>query len=372
MNAKEVLIKLQKMHYKVPLRSEEQKNMMEMLKKEVLGDDYEKIMLKYEERQKSLLTPYEDFHLVGLMDQGYEELRDLIHRKKINVNGKAMDYTKQFPLYGTIKSHDFQACVIPCDDVPLIVFNEGLLHFTNRILSILNFENMYYRRLTSEQRIKLTKEFIDVMIWFHFDGEPYYAENSGLDSPIIDLEVEEELRQCKYEVHEILMRLITVGVFFFFVAHEYAHTILEPLNETKFLNKVINNIEVKTLANSWKEELRADAAAFVLSKETGNIEYGISSLWATVIMYFSHIHDLEEEGTHPPFIMRIENIDEMCKRNKCVIDYENFNKIVNSKIKAYTEFLEYIDNKGMKIRDRNDIVEVQNILYNEFELQDLE
>lgn len=73
-----------------------------------------------------------------------------------------------------------------------------------------------------------------------------------------------------------------------------------------------------------------------------------------------------------PFIMRIENIDEMCKRNKCVIDYEKFNKIVNSKIKAYTEFLEYIDNKGMKIRDRNDIVEVQNILYNEFELQDLE
>lgn len=70
--------------------------------------------------------------------------------------------------------------------------------------------------------------------------------------------------------------------------------------------------------------------------------------------------------------MRIENIDEMCKRNKCVIDYEKFNKIVNSKIKAYTEFLEYIDNKGMKIRDRNDIVEVQNILYNEFELQDLE
>lgn len=39
MNAREVLIKLQKMHYNEPLRSEEQKNMMEMLKKEVLGDD---------------------------------------------------------------------------------------------------------------------------------------------------------------------------------------------------------------------------------------------------------------------------------------------------------------------------------------------
>ena len=371
MNAKETLIRLQKLHYNKPLRSKEEQAMLETIKKGVLGENYEEIMLKYEERQKSLLTPYEDFHLVGLMEQGYEELRELVNKKKINVNGRALDYANQFPIYGTIQSSDFQACVIPCDDVPLIIFNEGLLHFANRMLSVLNFENMYYYRLTTEQRIKLTKEFIDVMIWFHFDGEPYYAENSGLDSPIIDLEVEEELRQCKYEIHEIFMRLTTIGVFFFFVAHEYAHTILEPLSETRFLNKVINKVEVKTLASSWKEELRADAAAFILSKETGNTEYGISSLWATVIMYFSHIHDLEEEGSHPPFIMRIENIDEMCKRNKCVIDYEKFNKIVNSKIKAYTEFLEYIDNKGMKMKDRNDIVEIQKILYNEFELLNL-
>ncbi len=370
MNARDVLIKLQKMHYNVPLRSEEQQNMIEMIKKGIMGEEYEQIMQKYEERQKCLLTPYEDFHLIGLMEQSYDELRDLIQNKKINVNGKAINYSKQFPIYGTIQSHDFQACVIPCDDVPLIVFNEGLLHFTNRILFILNFENMYYHKLTTEEKVKLTKEFIDVMIWFHFDGEPYYAENSGLIGPIIDLEAEEEIRQLKYEIDETRLWLTTVGVFFFFAAHEYAHTILKPSNETKYLNKVINNTEVKTLDNSWNEELEADAVAFALSKETGNIRYGISSLWATVIMYFSHIHDLEEDETYLPFIMRIENIDTLCKKNKYEINYEKFNKIINSKIKAYTEFLEFIDNKGMKLKDRNDIIKVQHVLYDEFILQD--
>lgn len=370
MKAIDMLNKLQKAYNQKNTFSTEDLDGIKKILKGMSGENCEKIMKKYEQRNNSLLTQYEDFHLTGLMDQSYEELRNLVFNRKINVHGDAMDYSKQFPIYGTIHSHDFGANIIPCDDVPLIVFNEGLLHFTNRILSILNFENLYHHKLTPTEKSNLTKEFIDIMIWFHFDGDPYYAQHSGLDSPIEDMKLAEDLREIKADVHQDIMWLITTGVYFFFVAHEYAHTLLVPLCETKFLNATINDTNVEILAKNWEEEIKADKIAFILSKETTNIEYGISSLFATIIMYLSHIHELEGANSHPPFEMRIDNIVKLCKHYRYKINYNKINTIINPKIDAYIKFLIYIKNRGLHINSINSICKIQKILYEEYTILD--
>ncbi len=116
---------------------------LKMMRKKYSSDDN----FKFTERLfDSLPTDYQNSHFYKLIENSFQILDENIRNKNI-VYGNQVIHCKPLPLFGTANFEDFNAFVTSADKSTVIVFNEGLLMFTEKLMEIYTKERWLRKKI---------------------------------------------------------------------------------------------------------------------------------------------------------------------------------------------------------------------------------
>ena len=127
-------------------------------------------------KNEQMPTDFQDSHFYDIIENSFVTLKDTITNTPLIFKGENI-HSCDVPLFGTADFKEFDAFVETSDDESVIVFNEGLLMFIQRLKEIYTIEHWLKanNEITEQMDNLLTLNFFDIMLSFHLFSNAYYA-----------------------------------------------------------------------------------------------------------------------------------------------------------------------------------------------------
>lgn len=372
MTAKDLLTKIQLFGENVHSNDEYLKG----IENEQFIFNKQKVMDLIKTSYNRMPTDFQNSHFYDIIRDSFSVLKDTINSTEIKFCNRIIQ-PKPVPLFGTANFDGFNAFVETADNVSVIVFNEGLLKFVERLKEIYLKEHwlIVHKEITPHLRKIFTKNFVDIILSFYLFSDAYYAiplvwcDIDNLDdlnypdkiyeysSPFENFFWDDDYLQCEYEM--------TTSIYLWIAAHEYAHVALGHLEDAHSTSRLhLNGIDIDKINLSQQQELEADLLGAIIAMESKSsflCAYGI--YFALTCMLLSGIDkELPYENDHPIVKVRMKNIfDNINLNNDYVIgSYHNIDKIFAPKYEIFKKILYkiYIDNISFSSID-----EMQEYIY---------
>lgn len=374
MTAKELLTAIQLAGQHIHNNSD----FLEILKKK--DDIFDKRFINnyIKEKHNRMPTVFQNTHFYDIIDESFIILRDTITNTVLNFKNREIHFS-DIPLFGTADFKEFNAFVETADGEPVIVFNEGLLMFTQRLIEIYTIDHWLCanHKMTKQMKELLTLNFLDVMLSFHLFSNAYFAiplvwcniddlNDIGspeklyeLDSPFDDYISKEEYLAFEHQ--------ISISTYLWIAAHEYSHILLDHLREHSGISRLnLNGIEVGKIDFKHSQEFDADLLGAIIALESNSSAFLANGIYfAMTCMMLSQIeYDESSCSDHPPTKARIINVfNSEVIRNYCLSNYKNIDAVFVPKIQKFKELLNRIEENDIFF---SSISEMQHYIYKVF------
>lgn len=282
---------------------------------------------------------------------------------------------KSLPLYGTVDLDSYNAFVKITNNNPVIVFNNGLLKFTDRIIKLvveeiyLNYKNM----MDCKYQALFTRHFIDIMLCYHLYCDAYMAipiEWCGI-SDFDDLDNMDKLAEyinsnsVVYDESYIQFIIDLENATYLWIAsHEYSHIILNHLESANLVHTTIGSIAVQKMYFSWQQEYEADLLGTILTMQNDRCYYSVNGIYLALnCILLSDYNNVHGSESHPPIKRRIERIFDYLHKSKYKLtNYRNIDAVLTSKFIEYKKFM-----KSFVPSDfNNNLLDIQRYLYKDY------
>lgn len=309
------------------------------------SEKYNSIKKMIEESNKRMPTDYQESHYYDIIKISFDSLSKTLNQNDIKFEGIAI-HPEKVPLYGTADLAGYNAFVKAEGDEKVIVFNNDLLKFTQCMIEI--YAKEYWLTLNNlmNKHIKkiLVQNFVDVMLCCHIFENSYaaiplsFCEIDNLDD-LNDLNKLYELQssideQIDFEKYFMLEDQITISVYQWIAAHEYAHVVLGHLDNGNSSKISLCGHDVTEINFSYQKEYDADLLGAIITLESDDSLFPASGIFiAMSCILLSQLYDSAERSlTHPPIQDRMKRVFSFIDNNKQYLftNYESANKIITS------------------------------------------
>lgn len=367
MNAKELLTSLQ-----IAGRTyHSNKALLHGLKSE----KYKGIKKMIEESNKEMPTDYQESHYYDIIKNSFDSLSKTLNQNDIKFQGISIR-PEELPLYGTADLAGYNAFVTPKGDEKVIVFNNELLRFTQRIIEIYTIEYWLTLNNLMNKHIKkiLVQNFVDVMFCCHIFENSYaaipllYCEIDNLDD-LGDLNKLYELQSSIYERIDFekyfwVEDQITISVYQWIAAHEYAHVVLGHLDNGNLSKLSLCGHDVTEINFSYQKEYDADLLGAIITLESNDSLFPAVGIFiAMSCILLSQLYDSAERSlTHPPIQDRMKKVFSFVDNNKQYLctNYESANKIITSNFNIFKKVVAKILIEDIEFTS---LLEMQEFVY---------
>lgn len=376
MTAQELLVFFQRTNGNV---NNNQSHLQEAIKL-YSGTDYEWIINHLESSYREMPTDFQDTFFYNIIKSSFDVLSNTL-KDGINFDGSVVSPQK-IPLFGTVNSGEFNAFISATDEVPLIVFNNGLIMFTERIIELYCKERwLISKGLMSEAyREKLIKNFLDIMICYHVFDNPCgtipfdLSDMKNFDDLSAPDKIAEYLDTSNAVITEITEEYLRFewdvrnSTYLWMVSHEYAHMLLGHLDNSPLKKKmIIGDSELTKYCFEWNHEYEADLLAANITMQSESGFYLSTGIYlALACLQFSTIFVLsEEKRSHPPTRLRITAIISYLENCEYIINnLKNVDTVLIPKFEVFRKLIVHINNLDSAFTS---LIEIQKYIYKEFD-----
>lgn len=372
MTANELLTKIQLFGEKVHSNNE----YLKKIENEHFNFNKQKLVDHIKASNNRMPTDYQNSYFYDIIENSFSVLKETIDSTEIKFCNRIIQ-PKPVPLFGTANFNEFNAFVETTDNVSVIVFNEGLLKFMERLKEIYIKEHwlIAHKEINPHLRKVFTKNFVDIILSFYLFSDAYYAiplewcditNLNDLDcpdkiyefsSPFENYFWDDEYLQCEYEM--------TTSIYLWIAAHEYAHVALGHLEDSHSTSKLhLNGIEIDKIDLNQQQELDADLLGAIITMESKSsffCAYGI--YFALICLLLSEIDKKSPcEHDYPLVRVRMKNIFDNLNFNKDYLigNYHNIDKIFAPKYEMLRKILCKIDSDNISF---SSVDEMQEYVY---------
>ena len=377
MTAKELLIAIQLSGYTIDDNAE----FLEFVKKDTKFFDKKFVDNYIIPEHDRLPTNHQSSHFYKIIEESFSILKLILSELKINFKGQVLEPC-DVPLFGTADFKEFNAFVETSDDEPVIVFNEGLLRLTQKLLEIYTMEHWLIakNKMTEQMKNLLTLNFFDIMLSFHLFSNAYYAiplewcnieDLDDIGSPeklsLLKSPFEEHLSEQDYIAFEHEIR---VSTYLWIAAHEYSHIVLGHLknnNNTSRLN--LNNMEIDRFVLNRSQEFDADLLGAKITLESYYSPFLANGIYFALMCIMLGTLSKKEElyYDHPPVTERLINIFSNIKSDSSY-HLSNYLNVGHIFIKKHLDFKKFIDRLKEQDISFSSIDEMQHYVYKIYSL----
>jgi hypothetical protein len=340
--------------------------------------EYSFIIEKTRQSNNSMPTDYQDSHFYDLIKNSFAILNETIKTEEIIFDGKKIQ-PRPLPLYGTVDFDSFNAFITADNSDPVIVLNNGLLKFTQKIIELITKEHYLRSKNLFSKKYQgiFTKNFIDAMMCYYIYGDVYGA----ISLDLCDIENFDDLKDSEKvgdhigasemlydEAYFQFLFDVEDATYLWIAAHEYAHLLLGHIDNANLSSKRLNEVHVSMIDFDWQEEYDADSLGAILTMQSSACHNSIHGIYlALTCLLFCTCHNEKTSISHPPVAERINNVFAILKKNNYDIDgYRNIDNYLVPKFRKYGEFLPILAESGIGI---SSAFELQKYLYRECKLQ---
>lgn len=375
MNAEELL-------YNIQLLGKTQHSNRDFLKetKRDLAKKYPGVISKLENSVERMPTDYQDSHFFDIIKDSFNILKETVLNKNIKFGEKIIK-PEPIPLFGTVDIDGCNAFIRVLDNdnkVAVIVFNNILLMFTQRLMEIYTTEHWLTmkKQMNKYFQVLLTKNFIDVMLCLHLFNNPYYAlplfwsEIENLDYPEKFYDTSSVFDDIfGNEEYLLFEHQISNSTYLWIASHEYAHLILGHLNDDNEISKLgLSDFEVNKILFAQQQEFDADLLGAIITMESESSFFAANGIYfALNCLFLSNIDKIETSmSSHPPIKDRINNIFEKIKFNKeyLISNYRIIDEIFVPKYQMFKKLLLHIDSENVIFHN---VTDMQKYIYKEYD-----
>lgn len=376
MTAKELLCLIQQTGEKV----QSNEAYLRKMKLELNSKNYGFIINRISERNKRMPTDFQDSFYYDMIGSIFTNLEKTIQEHPLSFNGAPIG-AKPIPLFGTVASSGYNA-FIALSDEPVIVFNNDLLTFTDRIQRIYTLEHWLYanKQLTPKVKEILTRNFIDTMVCLccgvdltHVLGVEVCNTDNWDEFKEFNIPKEVIVPfSCIYDTQYTLFSdNVISAAYLWIVAHEYAHLLLGHLDseDHKIVNRYINDIAVEETSFQWQDEFDADFLAASIVMSSDDVSWKISGIYLALfcLNLTNFTQNSGIDSTHPPINQRIDNLMQIIERDpKYLVACKNIKAVISPKHKAFKRFLAYLASANISFSNEG---EIQKYIYKEYPLE---
>lgn len=328
-------------------------------------------------------TDFQNSHFYDIIKNSFVTLKDTITNASLRFKGEDISPC-DVPLFGTADFKEFDAFVETSDDESVIVFNEGLIMFIQRLKEIYTIEHWLKanNKITKQMDNLLTLNFFDIMLSFHLFSNAYYAipliwcnaedlNDIGYPEKICKLESPFD----KYIGNQNYMDFefeISLSTYLWIAAHEYSHIVLGHLKDNNDISKLhLNGIEVNKIDLNQKQELDADLLGAIISLESESSHFIANGIYLVLTCLMLSYIDTNENYNidHPPVKDRINNIFNNIETDTkyFISNYKNVAAIFSKKYQNFKELLYKIDKDNISF---SSIHEMQYYIYKVYHIED--
>ncbi len=376
MTAQELLVFLQRTSGKVNSNRAHLQEAIELYK----GTDNEWIIDRLEASIIGLPTDFQNSHFFNIIKNSFEVLIHTVKEEKISFNGNIIQ-PKGIPLFGTINLTEFNAFVHTEDKTPLIVFNNGLIMFTQRMIELYCKERwLLSKGLMNEMYSdKLIRYFLDIMICFHIFKMPYGAipfDWSDMEN-FDDLDIPDKIAEYLDKANNVFSELdddylhfehdVTTSTYLWMVSHEYSHLLLGHLNtKTSTKRMLLFDSDLTEHCFEWQQEYDADLLGAIITMRSESGFYLSAGIYlALACLQFSTIFTPHtEKSSHPPIDSRIKTIISHLESTEDYLNnFSNIDAVLVPKFRIFQKFLSHIDDENIIFTSP---IEMQKYIYKEF------
>lgn len=375
MTAKELLTAIQLSGQNVHNNSE----FSAMIEKE--GDLVDKNFInKYiKSKNDRMPTDFQNTHFYDIIDESFITLKDTIANNTFKFKGRDV-ISCDIPLFGTADFKEFNAFVETSDNEPVIVFNEGLLMFMERLMGIYTMEHWLRanNKMTEQMNNLLTLNFLDVMLSFHLFSNAYYAiplvwcniddlNDIGSPEKIYELEspFDDYIGEQDYIIFE---HQISLSAYLWIAAHEYSHIILDHLRENDGFSRLnLNGVEINKIDLNRTQELEADLLGAIITLESKASGFMANGIYFALTCIMLSLVEYDEAicNDHPSVKDRLSNIFNNSEVNAkySLSNYRNVDVVFAPKYQKFKELIESIEKHDISF---SSIYEMQHYIYKVF------
>ncbi len=328
------------------------------------------------EKHNRMPTVFQNTHFYDIIDESFITLKDTVINTSLEFKNRKIHFC-DIPLFGTADFKEFNAFVETADGDAVIVFNEGLLMFTQKLIEIYTLDHWLRanHKMTKQMNELLTLNFLDVMLSFHLFSNAYFAiplvwcniddlDDIGSPEKLYELDspFDDYLSKEDYITFE---RQISMSTYLWIAAHEYSHLLLDHLrkhNGTSRLN--LSGLEVNKIELKHSQEYDADLLGAIIALESDSSPFIANGIYfAMTCMMLSQIeHD--KSSDHPSAEDRIINVfNSEVIRNYHLSNYKNVDAVFVPKIQKFKELLSRIEENDISF---SSVSEMQNYIYKVF------
>lgn len=339
------------------------------------SEKYKGIKKMIEESNKEMPTDYQESHYYDIIKNSFDSLSKTLNQNDIKFQGISIR-PEELPLYGTADLAGYNAFVTPKGDEKVIVFNNELLRFTQRIIEIYTIEYWLTLNNLMNKHIKkiLVQNFVDVMFCWHIFENSYaaipllYCEIDNLDD-LGDLNKLYELQSSIYERIDFekyfwVEDQITISVYQWIAAHEYAHVVLGHLDNGNLSKLSLCGHDVTEINFSYQKEYDADLLGAIITLESNDSLFPAVGIFiAMSCILLSQLYDSAERSlTHPPIQDRMKKVFSFVDNNKQYLctNYESANKIITSNFNIFKKVVAKILVEDIEFTS---LLEMQEFVY---------
>lgn len=324
-------------------------------------------------------TDFQNTHFYDIIDESFSSLRETISNASLKFRGCDIRFC-DIPLFGTANFKEFNAFVETADSEPVIVFNEGLLMFMQRLIEIYTMEHWLCanHKMTKQMYELLTSNFLDIMLSFHLFSNAYFAiplrwcnisDLNDIGSPEKLYEHVSPFDDYVWKEDYLLFeQQISLSTYLWIAAHEYSHVILGHLKEHNGTSRLhLNGIEVSKIELKQTQELEADLLGAIIALESKSSEFLANGIYFSLICMMLSSIDCDETAynEYPPVENRINNIfnNDEINKNYFLSNYKNIDAVFVPKLQKFNELLNSIDKCETSF---SSIHEMQHYIYKVF------
>ena len=373
MTAKELLSLIQLSGERV----QSNKEYLRKIQRELNSKEYGYIIERIGEVNRRMPTDFQDSHYYDMISGTFSILETTVNEHTICFKDIPIQ-TQPIPIFGTVASRGYNAFIAPCDE-PVIVFNDDLLIFTERILRIYTIEHWLAanKQLTPKIKDLLTRNFIDMLVCFFCGVDLTYVlaiESCNADNwnEFKEFNIPKDVIEpfsCVYDIRYMLFEEdVKSSAYLWIVAHEYAHLLLGHLNsERKNLRgRYINDISVEESYFQWKDEFDADflAASIVMASDSAYFKISGIYLALMCLKICGFDNETDEISTHPPVNKRLDNLMSFIESDsRYRVACKNIDTVIVPKFAEFRKFLAHIDSADLRFSTEG---EIQRYIYTKY------
>lgn len=347
--------------------------------RESKNSKYNFLIDKIKETNSKLPTDYQESHFYSIIEDSFSILEEIINLNNIQFHGQKIEL-KALPVYGTVDWDSYNAFVKITNNNPIIVFNNGLLKFTDRIIKLI-VEEIYlkYKNILDHRYQELfTKHFIDIMLCYHLYCDAYRAipiewcgisdfnDLDDMDKVLEFVNSEPVLYDETYTAYNIDLENAT---YLWIAAHEYSHIILNHTESANLVHTTIGSIAAQKMYFNWNQEYEADLLGAVLTMQNDKCYYSANGIYLALnCILLSDYNNLYGSESHPPIKRRIERIlDYLNKSGFKLTNYKSIDAILTPKFVEYKRFMKTFDYNNFN----QNLFDIQRYLYKEYVISEI-